>query len=68
MAKLGSTVLVIALLLFTAFFANVLAGALRWGEVLNDKSQLLLLLATSVTFVVGILMKEAAARENKTST
>lgn len=43
---------------FAVFLVNVLAGAVLGTSFLNDISEMLLLLATSVSFVVAILIKE----------
>ncbi|MBV0914244.1 hypothetical protein [Anianabacter salinae] len=58
----------IALLLAVAFTANVVAGAIGSGPLVSNVSEMLILLAASVAFVVGILQREAqaeAAEKNK---
>ena len=50
--------LIAAAAFFAVFIANVLAGAVLGASFLSDISEMLLLLATSVSFVVAILIRE----------
>ena len=51
--------------IFAVFLANVLAGAVLGTSFLNDISEMLLLLATSISFVVAILIKERDERNTQ---
>lgn len=51
--------LIAAALLFAVFAANVMLGAAGMGNMLGDVSEMLVLFAASITFVVAILKKEA---------
>ena len=55
----------LALLLFAVFGANVVLGSLGIGGFLGDVSEMLTLLAASITFVAVILQKEAAEKKSK---
>lgn len=59
--EIGGVALTIAALLFMAFFANVMMGAAGIGSPLTGASEMLVLLASVVAFVVGILSREARA-------
>lgn len=61
----GTPALVAALICFAVFFANVAAGAAGAGVFLGDVSEMLALLAASVLFCVGVLMREASARNDE---
>ncbi|MEX3010691.1 hypothetical protein [Hoeflea sp. TYP-13] len=50
---------------FAVFFANVVAGAVLGTSFLNDISEMLFLLAASISFVVAILTREQQ-EQNKT--
>ncbi len=66
MANRGTVALILALILFLAFFANVSAGAAGQGVVLGDIAEMLTLFGAAVLFVIGVLLREAAdRRENK---
>ncbi len=52
----------LALLLFAAFAANVVLGSMGMGRFLGDVSEMLVLLAASITFVAAILKREAAEK------
>ena len=62
MTRRGTVPLVLALIHFIAFFANVASGAAGMGVVLGDLAEMLTLLASSVFFVAGILLREAEAK------
>jgi len=62
MTRRGNLPLMLALVLFVAFFANVAAGAAGLGVYLGDVAEMLTLFASSVFFVIGILLREADAR------
>ena len=57
--------LALALLLFAIFGSNVILGSMGMGGFLGDVSEMLILLAASITFVAAILQKEAAEKETK---
>ena len=50
---------IIALILFLAFTVNVAIGAIGDGPIVGNVGELLVLLAASISFVVGILQQEA---------
>ena len=54
--------LVLAILSFVAFTANVALGASGVGAPLSDVGEMLVLLTASAFFVVAILKKEADRR------
>lgn len=56
---------IIALVLFLAFTANVAIGAIGDGPLVGNVTELLLLLAASIAFVVGILQQEAKTKSAK---
>lgn len=58
----GTAALVAALIVFVGFFGNVAAGAAGVGIYLGDVAEMLTLLVSAVLFVIGVLMREAAAR------
>jgi hypothetical protein len=60
----GTAALVAALVCFVAFFGNVAAGAAGAGIYLGDVAEMLTLLASAVLFVIGVLMREAAAQND----
>ena len=45
--------------LFSVFFLNVSLGAFLGGPFMGDVSEMIVLFLTSVTFVVGVLLREA---------
>ena len=53
--------LVIAAVLFAIFAANVVAGSLFGGPIVGDVSEMLILFASCIAFVAGILAREEAA-------
>lgn len=64
MAAAGRLALLAALALFVAFFTNVSLGAAGREQLLGDLSELLVLGAAAVCFVIGVLQKEAQAQNN----
>lgn len=52
-----------ALALFLVFTANVAAGALTRKPFFGDLTEMLILFATAILFVIAILQKEAAAKK-----
>ena len=54
--------LAIAAILFAVFVTNVFLGATGGSLFLTDVQEMIILFATSISFVVGILKREAAAR------
>ncbi|MBD3625413.1 MAG: hypothetical protein HUJ24_08565 [Rhodobacteraceae bacterium] len=61
MRNLARAALIAALILFLAFFANVAASAYGRGSMLGDVSEMLVLFASSLLFVIGVLAREALA-------
>jgi len=53
----------IAATLFGVFFLNVLIGSFGGEQYLNDVSEMLLMLSAVLFFVIAILKKEAAAKD-----
>ena len=56
----GGLLLIGALIVFLAFFANVALGAAGLGAPLNDVAEMLTLFLASLLFVAGVLKREAA--------
>lgn len=54
--------LLISALIFVAFVANVLSGALLGQSFLTDVGEMITLFAASIAFTIAILKREAAAR------
>lgn len=54
--------LISSLILFVIFFANVSFGAAGNPEFLGDISQMLVLFASAVLFVIGVLLCEAHSK------
>ena len=52
--------LAVTMVLFTAFFGNVLLGSLGGKAILGDVAEMLLLVAVSISFVATILRAERA--------
>ncbi len=65
MTRIGSPALAVAALLFCIYFANVAAGAFAQASFLGDVSEMLTLFGASVAFVIGVLGREAAAKDRK---
>jgi len=63
MTSQGTPALVAALICFVIYFGNVAAGAAGAGVLLGDVAEMLMLLAASVLFVAGVLMREASAQK-----
>lgn len=57
--------LVLSLILFGIFGLNVAMGAIGSGVFLSDVGEMLLLLSSTVFFVIGILKKEADAQSQQ---
>ena len=62
MSRSGTFPLIAALICFVIYFGNVTAGAAGVGVFLGDIPEMLMLLATSILFVIGVLAREASAR------
>lgn len=61
--------LAITLVLFAAFFGNVLLGSLGGKAILGDVAEMLLLVAVSISFVATILRAEQTRlRQNNNET
>ncbi len=58
---------IIALILFLAFTANVAIGAIGDAPLVGNVAELLVLLAASTAFVVGILQQEAKVKKGAKS-
>lgn len=56
-----------SLAIFALFTLNVLIGTLSGAGFLSDVGEMLILLSATILFVVGILRKEAAEKENNGS-
>lgn len=56
--------LILAAVLYGAFFLNVVLGAFFRAAVLSDVGELLVMFAASFAFVVGILIRERQALKN----
>ena len=54
--------LILALCLFALFGTNVALGSMDMGGFLGDVSEMLFLLAASISFVAAILQREAAEK------
>lgn len=59
--------LIISIILFAIFVANVAMGALARAAFLGDVSEMLVLFAASLFFVAAIIKREAAAKEDNQS-
>lgn len=51
--------LVASIIVFSIYFANVTMGAFGSGVFLGDISEMLVLFAASILFVVAVLIREA---------
>lgn len=51
--------------LFAVFVVNILTGAFGGVQYLGDVGEMLTLLCASAAFVVAILRREAALKDNK---
>lgn len=65
MSRSGAFPLIAALTCFAIYFGNVTAGAAGVGVFFGDVAEMLMLLATSVLFVIGVLAREASARNDE---
>lgn len=54
--------LILSIVLFGAFVADVVIGAASGESMLSDVQQMVLLFASSIAFVVVILRREAKAK------
>ncbi len=61
----GQSLLLVALLCFVLFFGNVMLGAARIGAPLGDVGEMVLLLVSTIFFVVGVLLRETAVRRRE---
>lgn len=59
--------LTLAVVFFAAFVANVIVGSIGNAPIVGDVGEMLLLLAASASFVVGILKREALEKKRKNS-
>lgn len=66
MKRLAAVGLALALIFFTVFLANVAFGAAGFGVFMGDVAEMLSLLTAAVLFVIGVLAREACAKENDT--
>ncbi|MEM1361291.1 MAG: hypothetical protein AAGF94_06180 [Pseudomonadota bacterium] len=55
--------LILSCLLFAGFVMNVVYGAMSGTPALGDVSEMLLLFAAAICFVVAILKKEAQSKD-----
>ena len=55
--------LAVSTVLFVLFAANVVVGARTGDPYLSDVSEMLLLFAASIEFVIAIMQREAAAKK-----
>lgn len=59
---------ILALILLLAFTANVAIGAIGSSPIVGNVGEFLMLMAASVSFVIGILQREAQEKKGaKTS-
>lgn len=65
MVELGTPALAAAAVCFAIFFGNVAMGAAGVGVFMGDVAEMLSLVAASVFFVVGVLAREASARQDR---
>ncbi len=63
MKRLAAASLALALITFIVFFTNVGFGAASRPVFLSDVEEMLTLLAASVLFVIGVLAREAVAKQ-----
>ena len=59
--------LIVAAVLFIVYFANVLLGSMGSPTFLSDVQEMIVLFASSIAFVVGILKREAIAKSRNNS-
>ena len=65
MIGFGTPALVASLISFLIFFGNVAVGAAGIGAYLGDIAEMLMLVAASVFFVIGILAREASVHDKQ---
>ena len=65
MGRSGGIALLGALILISAFFGNVALGAFGAGSVLGDVTEMLMLFAAAILFVIGVLAREAAEKNGR---
>jgi hypothetical protein len=65
MSRFATLALVGSLICFGIFFTNVAFGAAKKGVFLGDVAEMLMLFASTVLFVIGVLGKEARAEKTK---
>ncbi|NCO16008.1 MAG: hypothetical protein COY86_04495 [Rhodobacterales bacterium CG_4_10_14_0_8_um_filter_70_9] len=63
MKRLAAASLALALIAFVVFFTNVAFGAARKGVFLGDVAEMAILLTAAVLFVIGVLAREAIAKQ-----
>ena len=56
---------IVALILLSAFVANVVIGAVGNAPLVGNVAEMIVLLLASVAFVVGILQREAQDKKSK---
>ncbi|MEM6665210.1 MAG: hypothetical protein AAF638_02275 [Pseudomonadota bacterium] len=61
--KSSSIMIAIAGAIFAVFFANVALGASDQPKFLGDVGEMIVLLAVTIFFVSGVLLKEAERRD-----
>ena len=61
----GRLALAGALICFLVFFANVALGAAGQAAPMGDVTEMLVLFAASILFVIGVLIREAEAGAGK---
>lgn len=57
--------LIASIVVFAVYFANVVMGAFANSAFLGDVSEMLVLFAASILFVVAILKREAARNSKR---
>ena len=67
MFRRGTAALLAALALFLIYFANVATGAAGGAVFFTDVEEMLTLLAACICFVIGVLLREAAANRESSN-
>lgn len=57
--------LIIAVVIFVIYIANVVLGATGGSAFVGDVGEMLLLFAASIAFVIAVLKREAAEKAEK---
>lgn len=57
--------LIISLVFFLIYIANVILGATDGSPFVGDVGEMLLLFASSIAFVVAVLQREAAEKNKR---